>query len=91
MPKPKSPSVRDAIGNGMKSNLGRARKINQIADDWLLVYPNTHKAQLLGALGAFTDGHLDEVYSFHERIVDFPADQKRKVLADLPKDAAIYQ
>jgi DNA ligase (NAD+) len=72
----------------MKSNLKKAKKINQIADDWLLVYPNTHKAQLTSALGAFSDEHLDEVYSFHERIQDFPNDKKYKILTDLPKDFA---
>jgi DNA ligase (NAD+) len=70
----------------MKSNLKRAKRINQIADDWLLLYPNTHKAQLLSALGTFSDEHLDEIYSFHERIQDFPVDRKRKVLSELPKD-----
>jgi DNA ligase (NAD+) len=70
----------------MKSNLDRAKRINQIADDWLLVYPNTHKAEMTSGLIKFSDDHLDEIYSFHERIKAFPRERKREVLADLPKD-----
>src|SRR4029453_15903401 len=70
----------------MKSNLDRAKRINQIADDWLLVYPNTHKAEMTSGLIKFSDDHLDEIFSFHERIKAFPRERKREVLADLPKD-----
>src|SRR5258708_24371054 len=70
----------------MRSNLDRARRINQVADDWLLVYPNTQKAQLTAALSKFSDEHLDEIHSFHKRIEDFSVEKKRKVLKDLPKD-----
>jgi DNA ligase (NAD+) len=70
----------------MRSNLDRARRINQVADDWLLVYPNTHKAQLVAALSKFSDEHLDEIHSFHKRIESFSVEKKQKVLKDLPKD-----
>ncbi|MGQ0684516.1 NAD-dependent DNA ligase LigA [Bradyrhizobium sp.] len=63
-------------------------KVNQVADDWLLVYPNTHKAQLVSALRALSDEHFDEVYSFHERIEKFPNEKRREILSDLPKDFA---
>jgi hypothetical protein len=41
---------------------------------------------LLAALGAFSDEHLDEVYSFHKRIEDFDRERRREILSDLPKD-----
>jgi DNA ligase (NAD+) len=41
---------------------------------------------LISALGTFNDEHLNEIYSFHERVEDFPIERKRKVLTDLPKD-----
>src|SRR5437773_3920210 len=70
----------------MRSNLDRAKRINQIADDWLLVYPNTHKAELTSGLTKFSDSHLSEIYSFHERIKEFPREKKKEALSDLPKD-----
>src|ERR1700754_4166882 len=69
----------------MRSNLDRAKRINQIADDWLLVYPNTHKAELTSGLMKFSEEHLDEIYSFHDRIKDFTREKKKDVLADLPR------
>ena len=65
--------------------LNRNSVINQIADDWLLVFPDTYKASLVSALSTFDQRSLDEIYAFHDRIKEFPADKKREVLADLPK------
>jgi len=70
----------------MPSRPNRAQKINQIADDWLLVYPNTYKADLSSGLAKFSDAHLDEIYSFHDRIREYPREQKKEVLRDLPRD-----
>ena len=60
--------------------------INRITDDWLLVYPNTYKADLLSALSKFDEQSVEEIYSFHDRIREFPADEKRQILENLPKD-----
>jgi DNA ligase (NAD+) len=65
--------------------LNRNSVINQIADDWLLVFPDTYKASLVSALSTFDQRSLDEIYAFHDRIKEFPADKKREILADLPK------
>jgi DNA ligase (NAD+) len=65
--------------------LNRNSVINQIADDWLLVFPDTYKASLVSALSTFDQRSLDEIYAFHDRIKEFPADKKREIFADLPK------
>jgi DNA ligase (NAD+) len=62
------------------------RAVNQIADDWLLVYPSTYKADLVGALSKIDGRSLEEIYSFHDRIKDSPRDTKRKILSELPKE-----
>jgi len=61
-------------------------ELNQIADDWLLVFPDTYKANLISALSKFDDRSLEEIYSFHRRIGEFPPDRKREILIDLPRD-----
>jgi DNA ligase (NAD+) len=66
--------------------LNKNSKINQIADDWLLVYPNTYKANLVSGLSHFDVRSLDQIYAFHERIRDFPIERKRSVLSELPAD-----
>jgi DNA ligase (NAD+) len=63
--------------------------INQIADDWLLVYPETHKASLVDALSGFDNSSIDEIYSFHDRIKTFPIEGRRNVLTELPKQFSI--
>jgi DNA ligase (NAD+) len=60
--------------------------VNRIADDWLLVYPDTYKASLVAALLEFDTHSIDEIYSFHDRIKEYPIEQKRKILAELPKE-----
>jgi DNA ligase (NAD+) len=60
--------------------------VNRIADDWLLVYPDTYKASLVAALSELDAHSIDEIYSFHGRIKDYPADKKRQVLEELPKE-----
>ncbi len=60
--------------------------VNRIADDWLLVFPNTYKADLVSALSKFDERSLEDIYSFHDRIKDFSLDEKREVLTSLPKD-----
>ncbi|HEV3185169.1 MAG TPA: NAD-dependent DNA ligase LigA [Xanthobacteraceae bacterium] len=65
--------------------INKNRAINQIADDWLLVYPDMYKADLVSGLAKFDEQSLDEIYSFHDRIKDFPRDKKREVLEDLPR------
>ena len=60
--------------------------VNRIADDWLLVYPDTHKANLVAALMKFDESSIDEIYSFHDRIQGYPPDKKRQVLNELPKE-----
>jgi DNA ligase (NAD+) len=66
--------------------IGKNTAINRIADDWLVLYPDTHKASLVSALSEF-DGHsIDEIYSFHDRIKDYPRDKKRQILEELPKE-----
>jgi len=60
--------------------------VNRIADDWLLVYPDTHKANLVAALMEFDENSIDEIYSFHDRIQGYPPDKKRQVLKELPKE-----
>src|ERR1700733_10498362 len=68
-----------------KSGLDKAAAINRIADDWLLVHPDMHKAQLVSALRSFDDEHLQEVFSFHHRLYNINVDEKRDILKDLPK------
>jgi DNA ligase (NAD+) len=68
-----------------RSTLSKANAITQIADDWLLIHPDTHKAQWISILNSFDDEHLDEIYSFHHRIQEFGVDEKRKILTDLPE------
>ncbi len=58
--------------------------VNKIADDWLLVYPNTYKADLIAALNGFDERSLDDIYSFHDRIKDYSVDERRQILEDLP-------
>jgi DNA ligase (NAD+) len=60
--------------------------INRIADDWLLVYPDTHKASLTAALAQFDDHSIEEIYSFHDRIKNFSKAERRKVLEGLPQE-----
>src|ERR1700761_8295183 len=60
--------------------------VNQIADDWLLVYPNTHKASLTSVLSEFDNNSIDEIYSFHDRIKRFDRERKRQILEELPKE-----
>src|SRR5712691_7521609 len=59
---------------------------NQIADDWLLLFPDTHKANLVSALSKFDNGSLEEIYSFHQRIKEFPSERRREILSTLPTD-----
>jgi DNA ligase (NAD+) len=68
-----------------QSTLKKAAAVNQIADDWLLIHPDIHKAQLTSILNSFDNGHLQEIFSFHLRIRDFNTDEKRKILTDLPE------
>ena len=63
----------------------KRHSVNEIADDWLLLYPNTYKADLVSALSKFDKGSLEEIYSFHERIKSLPATEKRKILEELPE------
>jgi DNA ligase (NAD+) len=65
--------------------LSKNSQINHIADDWLLVFPDTYKASLVSALSKFDANSLEEIYSFHDRIKNLPSNEKRKILADLPK------
>ena len=60
--------------------------INRIADDWLLVYPDTYKASLVSALSEFDDHSIDEIYSFHDRIKGFDKADKLKILEKLPEE-----
>ncbi len=59
--------------------------VNQIADDWLLVYPNTYKAGLVSALNELDEHSIEDIYSFHDRIKSFSTDKKRQVLEELPQ------
>lgn len=68
-----------------KSELDRATTINRIADDWLLVHPDMHKARLIEGLRSFDVEHLQEVFSFHRRLYDLSVDERREILRDLPK------
>ncbi len=68
------------------SNYNKVVAVNHIADDWLLVQPSIHKAKLITILNTFEDDHLREVFSFHRRIFDLDAENKRKVLKNLPKE-----
>jgi DNA ligase (NAD+) len=67
------------------NNYNKMVAVNHIADDWLLVQPRIHKAQLVSILNSFEDEHLKEVLSFHSRIADFDLQEKRKVLKGLPQ------
>jgi DNA ligase (NAD+) len=60
--------------------------VNRIADDWLLVYPETHNASLTSALSEFDESSIDEIYSFHDRIKGYPTDKRRQILKELPKE-----
>jgi DNA ligase (NAD+) len=60
--------------------------VNRIADDWLLVYPDTYKAGLVKALSEFDEDSVDEIYSFHDRIRELKSNEKRKILEELPKE-----
>jgi DNA ligase (NAD+) len=68
--------------------IGKNTAINRIADDWLLVYPDTHKASLVSALSGFDEHSIDEIYSFHDRIKEYPRDKKRQILEELPREYA---
>jgi DNA ligase (NAD+) len=68
----------------MSSLLNRANTINQIADDWLLVFPDTQKEHLVAALRTFSDDHLQDVFSFHKKIEDLTPPTRRRILRDLP-------
>src|ERR1700730_6341179 len=59
---------------------------NRIADDWLLVFPGTYKANLISALSKFDSKSLEEIYSFHQRIEKFSPERRREVLSTLPTD-----
>jgi DNA ligase (NAD+) len=56
----------------------------QIAEDWLLVYPDTHKASLVSALSGLEKQALDEIYLFHNLIKECSSDEKRQILEELP-------
>ncbi|MGA8613569.1 MAG: hypothetical protein WB760_18240, partial [Xanthobacteraceae bacterium] len=60
--------------------------VNRIADDWLLIYPDIHKAGLIKALSEFDDHSIDEIYSFHDRIRELKNNEKRQILEELPKE-----
>jgi DNA ligase (NAD+) len=66
--------------------INKNTKINKITDDWLLVYPDTHKARLTAALSEFDDHSIDEIYSLHDRIKTLSKDERRQVLAGLPHE-----
>jgi DNA ligase (NAD+) len=68
-----------------RSNFNKMVAVNHIADDWLLIQPSLHKAQLISILNSFEDDHLQEVFSFHHRIYDYDPEEKRKVLKGLPQ------
>ncbi len=61
---------------------------NQIADDWLLVYPNTYKADLVSALTKLDDIALEDIYLFHKQIKSYSDDKKQKIFTSLPKTFA---
>jgi DNA ligase (NAD+) len=67
-------------------HFNRNAAVNRIADDWLLVYPDTHKAQLVAILQTFDDKSLEEIYSFNEQIERFSRDERRRILEELPKE-----
>ena len=69
----------------MKINLNRKEVANLVADDWLLIYPDTHKADLVSALTKFDEDHLGEIYSFHARIHELPLNERRELLRNLPQ------
>jgi DNA ligase (NAD+) len=59
--------------------------VNRIADDWLLIYPDAYKEDLKSGLSGFDESSIDEIYSFHDRIKEYPLDKKRQILKELPK------
>src|ERR1700760_1369797 len=80
-PAPRSPPRRERRRSGCSRRRGelapiarafgkkdKATAINRIVDDWLLIHPNTHKAELASILDSFDDDHLREISSFHHRI-----------------------
>src|SRR5580704_15915278 len=67
-------------------NVRKRTAVNRIADDWLLVYPDTYKANLVSALSEFDNHSVEEIYSFHNRIRTFDNDEKRRILGELPKE-----
>src|SRR5579862_5498530 len=66
-------------------HLNKNSAVNKIADDWLLLYPDTYKRDLVNALLSFDDNSIDEIYSFHDRIKECSSEEKRKILKELPK------
>ena len=68
-----------------KNTLDKADAINQIADDWLLIHPTADKSQWASILNSIDDEHVQEIFSFHQRIQDFDANKKREILRDSPK------
>jgi DNA ligase (NAD+) len=66
--------------------MNRQRAIERIVDDWLLIYPNTRKADLIDAHKMFDDEAISNINDFHERIAKFDRDKKIEVLTNLPKD-----
>lgn len=65
----------------MKELLNRNDKINVIADDLLLLDPNSYKADVVGALSKASDEFIDILYSkIHEKIEGLSSSQKKKWL-----------
>jgi DNA ligase (NAD+) len=65
-------------------SLNKKRAVNQIADDWSRLYPDANKRDLVVALMSFDDKSIDEIYSFHDRIKDYPIEKKCQALRELP-------
>ena len=60
--------------------------VKQIADDWLIAYPDTNRANLISALSEFDDRFIEDIYSFHDRIKGFNKHEKKRILQELPNE-----
>jgi len=62
----------------VKESLNRNDKINVIADDLLLLDPNSYKADVVGALSKAGDEFIDTLYfKIHEKIEGLSSSQKK--------------
>lgn len=62
-------------------HLTHEQKINQIADDWLLMLPHAHKASIYDVLNTMNKKIIDILYNIiHKRLKELPYSEKKNTL-----------